>query len=67
MSGPASDRGGRIDPVALEVDVVAEAVAVLVHRVQANAGAAPQRLVDIAGEAEAAKAVARGGQLRGRR
>ena len=39
MSGPTSTRGGRIDSVALEIDVAAEAVAVFVEAVQPQADA----------------------------
>jgi len=52
------DRGGRVDPVALQLDVVAKAVTVLEHAVDTKADAVSQRLVEIGGEALVAEAVA---------
>ena len=60
---PRDDRGRGVDPVALEIDVMAEAVAVLVKGIEPNARAGAQRLVDIAVQSETAKAIARGDHL----
>ena len=43
-------RGGRIDPIALERDMTAEAVAVFVEPVEPQADRAGQRLIDVGGE-----------------
>src|SRR5688572_25581440 len=51
---PGLDADGRVDRVALKVDMAAEAVAILVHSVDAQAEARPKRLVDVAGESDAA-------------
>src|SRR6185295_10978066 len=56
---PCDDGDRRIDPVTLQVDVMTEAVPVLIESVHPNADVAAQRLVDVAGEAISAKAVAR--------
>src|SRR5687767_4430980 len=54
---------GRVDGVAFQVDVPAEALAILVDAVDAQADAIAERLIDIAGQADAAFAVADDGKV----
>ena len=57
MSGPAAIPTVGLIAVTLEVDVPAEAVAIFVHAVEADADAFGERLVKVAGEADTAIAV----------
>ena len=61
--GTERDAGGGINTIALEPDAAAEALAILIDAVDAEAGGRAERLIDIRGETDAALAVGSRGEF----